>query len=480
MATVRKREWGDGKQAWILTYTDDNGKRRKRRQETFHSKKAADTRRREVEHGLDMGTHTAKGDSILFRDAAKAFLMDCQRRHRIGDMTANGLRHYLYKLDHYAVPRLGARRLSELRKLDFQKFVDELREHLAPRTVHGIYGGVYACLTFAVGQGWLKRNILRDDPIKLPHISKRKKVPSLADIQTLINAAERQAFSENLLTFLNRRVCVHLGIFGGLRPGEWFGLQWEDIDFAQNVLHISHTFNEFDGLKGPKSEAGRRDVDITPSIFTALSDVATYWTLYDRMREPGWRSYDRKAISLRIQDAWARRQDKQIDIPVRTGFVILSRIGTPMRPTTATRFWGDLMKKAGLQQEGRNNFTAHALRHANASLQIKAGVPLPAVSRSLGHSRASTTLDCYAHVLRGDDTARTAMERVSQEFAPQLLPPPDMPSDKRERKLTEDQARAIKARIANNDPLTRIAKDMKISLSSVYSIKSGRNWGWLP
>ena len=54
-----------------------------------------------------------------------------------------------------------------------------------------------------------------------------------------------------------------------------------------------------------------------------------------------------------------------------------------------------------------------------------------------------------------------------------------MPEDNRERKLTEEQVREIRAMIADGITLTRIAKDMKISLSSVHGIKSGRSWGWL-
>ena len=70
--------------------------------------------------------------------------------------------------------------------------------------------------------------------------------------------------SENLLTFLNRRVCVYLGAHGGMRPGEWFGLQWEDLDFANNEIRVAHAFNQFDGLKGPKSEAGKRAIGTDP------------------------------------------------------------------------------------------------------------------------------------------------------------------------------------------------------------------------
>ena len=88
-------------------------------------------------------------------------------------------------------------------------------------------------------------------------------------------------------------------------------------------------------------------------------------------------------------------------------------------------------------------------------------------------------MDLYGHALPGDDSAQRAVTKMSEDFAPQLLPPPDLPADNRERKLTEDQVREIRTRIASGIALTRIAKDMQIPLTTIHSIKSGRNWGWL-
>ena len=136
------------------------------------------------------------------------------------------------------------------------------------------------------------------------------------------------------------------------------------------------------------------------------------------------------------------------------------------------------MRKAGLvDEDGKNDFSPHALRHLSASYQLANGANPLAVSKRLGHSRPSTTLNVYGHVLPGDDSAHRAVTKMSETFAPQLLPPP--PEDNRERKLTEEQVRDIRARIAAGVTLTRIAKDMQISLSSVHGIKSGRNWSWL-
>ena len=55
----------------------------------------------------------------------------------------------------------------------------------------------------------------------------------------------------------------------------------------------------------------------------------------------------------------------------------------------------------------------HALRHTHASMLLGAGVDVLTVSRRLGHSKASVTLDVYGHTVEGTDQAAVAaIERV--------------------------------------------------------------------
>ena len=56
----------------------------------------------------------------------------------------------------------------------------------------------------------------------------------------------------------------------------------------------------------------------------------------------------------------------------------------------------------------------HALRHTFASHAVLQGIPLPVVSRLLGHKRPSTTLR-YAHV--SDRETETAAERIGAAIA---------------------------------------------------------------
>ena len=95
------------------------------------------------------------------------------------------------------------------------------------------------------------------------------------------------------------------------------------------------------------------------------------------------------------------------------------------KPDTATWVFsdveGDLLKPHTVSRSWRRTVTAlklpavsfHALRHTHASVLIKAGVDILTISRRLGHSKASITLDVYGHLIAGaDQDAAKAIGRV--------------------------------------------------------------------
>lgn len=49
------------------------------------------------------------------------------------------------------------------------------------------------------------------------------------------------------------------------------------------------------------------------------------------------------------------------------------------------------------------HFTPHSLRHTHATLLIAEGVPIPAVSKRLGHSSITTTSKIYVHAIQSAD-----------------------------------------------------------------------------
>ena len=82
----------------------------------------------------------------------------------------------------------------------------------------------------------------------------------------------------------------------------------------------------------------------------------------------------------------------------------------PARPRSRNlAFWYRARREAGIE-----DVRLHDLRHTHASHAVLNGVPVPVVSRLLGHSDVRTTLR-YAHL--GDREIEEAAERVGQSIA---------------------------------------------------------------
>jgi integrase len=76
--------------------------------------------------------------------------------------------------------------------------------------------------------------------------------------------------------------------------------------------------------------------------------------------------------------------------------------------------------RAGLNPAGKPRLTAHDLRHSFASHLIRAGADVYAVARQLGHARASTTLDVYAHEFAKVQHGETLRQQLATAFGHQI------------------------------------------------------------
>lgn len=425
MASVRKRKWtykGVTKEAWVVTYIDPRG--RQRQGGTFDKKKDADRERQRIEAEIEAGTHTALNESVTVEVASREFFQECIRRRTIGDITRGAEKNYHERLARF-ITRFGKSRVSKVASEEVQDWIDDLRLTYAASTIQGDYKSVVALLSFCVKRRWVRRNILRDQPCKLPVRARRKAIPSKADIRALLETTSHLKPGENISTMVNRCLVVTCGIFAGLRSGETYGLQWEDIDWERGQLHIRHSYTRVNGLRRPKTEAGERVVPMVPPIERALLQAARYWTLRRSIFGDSKSSQNLPAIHARLANAWDRGSEHvMVDLTKLSGFVVLSRLGTPMEATaSATYFWNKLMQDAGLTTEtvrnGKavhvNKFTPHALRHAAASLLLEHGMDDFNLQRFIGHASISTTKDVYGHLMT-DRRVLTTTDAIVAEF----------------------------------------------------------------
>ena len=173
------------------------------------------------------------------------------------------------------------------------------------------------------------------------------------------------------------RPIVSLALDTGIRRGELLGLQWGDIDLDCSTLRVERAVEETRAglrVKPPKSKRGRRSIALPKRAVAML------------------RAHRAEQMRTRLLLGLGKPDDKTL--------VFSDFDGEMLWPDDLTRVWARVSLAKRLPR-----VTFHALRHTHASMLIANGVDIVTISRRLGHSKTSTTLDIYGHLFKGADAA---------------------------------------------------------------------------
>jgi integrase len=170
-----------------------------------------------------------------------------------------------------------------------------------------------------------------------------------------------------------------------MRQGELFGLKWFNLQWNSGALHIQRQVQNVPGqgwsFLEPKTRSGRRTIKLGEGTLQVL------------------RVHKQNLIVLK---AVAGNRWKENDL------IFPSSAGTPGNPSNLRVDFNRVLEKAGLHK-----IRFHDLRHTAASLLLNNNVSAIVVSRMLGHSKPSTTLDIYGHLyLEKQDEAAEIMDRL--------------------------------------------------------------------
>jgi integrase len=177
---------------------------------------------------------------------------------------------------------------------------------------------------------------------------------------------------------------IVLALHTGLREGELFGLQWQDVDLERATVTVRQTLIHVTGgglqASQPKTEASAATIPLTAGAVAALRANRT-------------RQIEQR---LRAGSAW---QD--------AGYVFTTEAGTPVRASNfMRRHFYPIAERAGIptrrQPDGSQRVRFHDLRYGCGSLLISLGVKPKIVQTILRHSRLATTMDLYVHAYDED------------------------------------------------------------------------------
>jgi integrase len=178
------------------------------------------------------------------------------------------------------------------------------------------------------------------------------------------------------------RLMVLLAAWCALRFGELAELRRSDIDVTNGVIRVRRGVVHVAGgpkVKGPKSEAGKRDVTIPPHLMPA--------------------------VKAHLREEVPASRDALL-FPAASG-------DTHMAPSSLFRVYSAAREKAG-----RPDLRFHDLRHTGATLAAATGATLAELMARLGHSTAGAALRYQHAAADRDKVIAEALSKLAGDVVP--------------------------------------------------------------
>jgi len=274
--------------------------------------------------------------------------------------------HHLTKYINPAIGQVKVRRLSTRHIRNFYQEVSACKGH---KKVEGINRVLRHML------GWAKSNELGiiTNPINSDvmdrlrrasrHAARLKELEPIPQVFSIEKASALLCAAKGL----RGEVIIHLQLLHGLRISEALAIRWSDIDLLNGEIHVSR---QISGT--PKHHRIGTDYESDSYQFekvTKTEQSNRVLPLHDKTRE----------LLLLTPESG------------RSGLVLGTSKGTAISVSNySRRIFKPLMKLLGLE------FKTHDLRKMYGSFLIAQGVNIVTVSRLMGHSTPSVTLDIYA------------------------------------------------------------------------------------
>lgn len=389
----------DGK--YMFRYTDSDGVR-----QTVYSWRLVNTDKlpagkrncealRDIEKqilkDLDDDIRTLDANSITVNALFERFM---EMRQDLKPTSRNNYR-CLYRIHIQDV--IGHKTLRNVRYSAIQTlYVDMLQNNnLKYSTVEKINAILYQMFEIAV-----KDNIIRLNPVNGVMKDVRRLFEAQKEKRHALSKEEQEALVEfvyrvRLYQRWSNLITVLLGT--GMRIGEALGLTWDDCDFVNNVIIISHALLYKDDEEGKyhyrisstKTPAGMRTIPMLPEVKDAL---------------------------LRQKEKNKQLRHPTFTVDGYTGFIFLNNQGkvftpgsfyTALQNITNAYNREEFIKalKEHRQPSFLPQFSAHILRHTFCTRFCENESDLKIIQDIMGHKNFRTTMDVYNEATSARKTA---------------------------------------------------------------------------
>lgn len=244
-------------------------------------------------------------------------------------------------------------KIADVKRSDYQGFINWYGANHARKSVTKLNGALKNCVGYAMDDDIITKDFTHNVEIAFDR-TKKVDVEYLTtkELNTLKTAVISKLDHHN-----TSRYMILLAIFTGMRKSEIQALTWKDIDFIHSTISVNKSWDEKKkAFKPTKTSSSKRTIKVNRSLLNVIADLKTNHSV----------------------------------------MVFQNVFGTIPTSNALNKCLRSIMQSAGIEKQG---FHFHSLRHVHVAYLLSKGVDIYAISKRLGHSNITVTLNTYSYLI---------------------------------------------------------------------------------
>ncbi|MBB1068744.1 site-specific integrase [Limosilactobacillus sp. RRLNB_1_1] len=244
-------------------------------------------------------------------------------------------------------------KLREIKRSDYQEFINWYGANHAYKSVSKLNGAIRSCVGYAIDDDIITKDFTHNVNITYNRTLERKVDYLTTDeLQTL-----KKAVTAKLNRYNTSRYMILTAIYTGMRKSEVQALTWNDIDFLHSTISISKSWDEKKkAFKSTKTDSSNRIVKVNRQLLKRLEELKANNSI----------------------------------------MVFQNALGTIPTSNALNKCLRSIMNDCSIEKQG---FHFHSLRHVHVAYLLSKGVDIYAISKRLGHSNITVTLNTYSYLI---------------------------------------------------------------------------------
>ena len=339
---VIKKKCDNNWEYCIYIGKDENGKKKYKRKCGFKTKKEC----LEEANKIEEKKLIIKNNTKTFKNVCYLVLEDCVKRGVRENTLVTYRSHVKFLIKNF---EQANKDIKKIKPNDVYNFINTKTNLYKNAYTRKIIDFLKYIFSYAEKMNLISNNIF--DEIQLPKkINVTRDIWSEQEINTYLPILKQFKYYDILYLVLET----------GMRRGEVCALTWDCIDFVKNVIKVEKAYivnGSFSGITPPKTKSSVRQIILLEE-------------------------------SVRILKRLYKNKTSKYVFPNPND------LSKPINPRVLSSNFNRFLKRYNIK-----NIRFHDLRHIHATLLLNKNINYKILSKRLGHSNISFTLQTYTHVI---------------------------------------------------------------------------------